>query len=174
MARPAPEPRPADPEHDSDLGIVDALAQLSFLVQRTLARHAEAHDLSMIQTRLLGVLRDRDPTMQELARLLELDKSSATGLVDRAERRGLVQRVPSLDDRRAIHVHLTAAGRRVVRLVVSGFEVDVTSMTDCLSPADIRRLSRLASIIIEEQSVRQPESHRSSAAGGATRDPAPA
>ena len=33
--------------------------------------------------------------MNELARLLDLDKSSVTGLVDRAERRGLVAR--SLD-----------------------------------------------------------------------------
>src|ERR1700728_2569110 len=85
-----------------DLGIVDALALLSFLVQGTLSKHAATHDLSMIQTRLLGVLRDREPTMQELSRLLELDKSSVTGLIDRAEKRGLVQRTPSIEDRRAI------------------------------------------------------------------------
>jgi hypothetical protein len=36
----------------------------------------------MIKTRLLGVLRGK-PTMHELARLLDLDKSSVTGLVDR-------------------------------------------------------------------------------------------
>jgi DNA-binding MarR family transcriptional regulator len=46
-----------------------------------------SRDLSIPATRLLGVLRDREPTMLELAQLLELDKSSVTGLVDRAERR---------------------------------------------------------------------------------------
>src|SRR5580692_1760722 len=102
----------AQPE--ADLGIVDALAQLSFLVQGMLAKRAAAHDLSMIQTRLLGVLRDREPMMQELARLLELDKSSATGLVDRAEKRGLVKRTPSIEDRRSIRVTLTPLGRRIV------------------------------------------------------------
>ncbi len=40
--------------------------------------------------------------MNELARLLDLDKSSVTGLVDRAERRGLVTRVPSTADRDAL------------------------------------------------------------------------
>src|SRR5580704_8119685 len=102
------------PDDVSDLGIVDALAQLSFLVQGMLARHATEHDVSMIQTRLLGILRDREPTMQELSRLLELDKSSVTGLIDRAEKRGLVQRTPSIEDRRSIRVTLTPLGWRIV------------------------------------------------------------
>src|SRR5580693_459355 len=112
-----------------------------------LAGRAAAHDLSMIQTRLLGVLRDREPTMQELARLLGLDKSSVTGLVDRAEKRGLVQRKPSTDDRRAIRVRLSASGRRTVRHVVAGFEADIASATESLSSADRRRLSTLATRI---------------------------
>jgi DNA-binding MarR family transcriptional regulator len=148
---------PARPptEHDAptgadDLGIVDALAQLSFLVQGRLARDAAAFDLSIIQTRLLGVLRDRRPTMQELARLLELDKSSVTGLVDRAEKRGLVRRTPSDDDRRAIRVTLTPSGRRIVKGIGDAFEADVASMTAGLSPTDRRRLSALATRIVTD------------------------
>jgi DNA-binding MarR family transcriptional regulator len=133
---------------DDDLGIVDALAQLSFVVQGMLARRATTHDLSMIQTRLLGVLRDREPTMQELARLLELDKSSVTGLVDRAERRGLVRRVPALDDRRAVRVNLTAPGRRIVRDVAAGFQTDVAAATRSLSSPDTKALSRLATRVV--------------------------
>ena len=83
------------PAARDQLGPVDGLAQLSFVIQGMLERRADEHDLSIIQTRLLGVLRDRKPTMNELARFLGLDKSSVTGLVDRAERRGLVARVPS-------------------------------------------------------------------------------
>ena len=71
---------------------VNALAQLSFVVQSMLARTAAKHDLSLTQLRLLGMLRDRRPSMQELAQRLGLDKSSVTGLVDRAERRGLMKR----------------------------------------------------------------------------------
>src|ERR1700753_865440 len=98
----------------TDLGLVDSLAQLSFLVHATLSGFAAEHELSISLTRLLGVLRDRQPTMNELGRLLGLDKSSVTGLVDRAERRGLVARVPSTSDRRVVLVELTAAGRAVV------------------------------------------------------------
>jgi DNA-binding MarR family transcriptional regulator len=141
---------------DDDLGIVDALAQLSFGVQGMLARRAAAHDLSMIQTRLLGILRDREPTMQELARLLGLDKSSVTGLVDRAERRGLVQRVQALDDRRAVRVRLTAAGRRIVDTVASGFSTDIGSVTASLSARDTKQLSRLATRVVREHDASTP------------------
>src|SRR5271165_6640032 len=77
---------------------------------RDARRRAAEHDVSIIQARLLGVLRDRKPTINELAELLELDKSSTSGLVDRAERRGLVARIPSTLDRRSVHVALTRAG----------------------------------------------------------------
>src|SRR4051794_40437556 len=125
------------------LGPVDGLAQLSFLVLGTLERRAAEHDVSLVQTRLLGVLRDRRPTMQELAKLLGLDKSSVSGLVDRAERRGLVARVPSAADRRSVLVSLTDEGRALAAQVQAGFEADVTAMLDRLTPADQASLSRL-------------------------------
>src|SRR5690242_19489411 len=100
---------------EPDLEIVDALAQLSFLVQGELARIAAGRELSIIQLRLLGALRDRTPGMQELARHLGLDKSSVTGLVTRAERRGLVQRSPAAHDGRIVQVSLTPRGQELVR-----------------------------------------------------------
>jgi DNA-binding MarR family transcriptional regulator len=154
MTQASPDPhRGRDQQRQTDLGIVDALAQLSFVVQGTLAKRAAAHDLSLIQTRLLGVLRDREPTMQELARLLELDKSSVSGLVHRAEKRGLVRRTPSTDDRRAIRVTLTASGRRVVSEVVNAFQTDIATATACLSVSDRRRLSTLATRVVTEHGV---------------------
>ena len=68
----------------SENQIVDSLVQLSFLVQAVLLRIGTAHDVSIIQIRLLGILRDREPGMMELAKYLNLDKSSVTGLVDLA------------------------------------------------------------------------------------------
>ena len=76
----------------TDLGLVDALAQLTFTVQAAIGRVAATYDLSIVQARLLGILRDRQPTITELAGFLQLDKTSVTGLVDRAQERGLVRR----------------------------------------------------------------------------------
>jgi DNA-binding MarR family transcriptional regulator len=136
------------PEHDvgadGDLDIVDALAVLSFEVQGALASRATAHELSMIQVRLLGVLRDREPTMRELAQLLELDKSSVTGLVDRAHGRGFVRRMPSPDDRRSSRVKLTPAGRRVIGEVGNGFRDDIAAAASELSDVERHHLAVLA------------------------------
>jgi MarR family transcriptional regulator, lower aerobic nicotinate degradation pathway regulator len=132
----------------SELTPVDGLAQLSFVVQGMLERRAAEHDLSIVQTRLLGVLRDRRPTMNALAKLLALDKSSVTGLVDRAERRGLVARIPSTTDRRSVLVALTDEGRALAATVAAAFEGDVAALLDGLSRAQREALSGLVSRVL--------------------------
>ncbi len=145
-ARPAGAPVP--PAADQELSPADALAQLSFLIHGILERRAREHDLSVIQIRLLGVLRDRMPTMNELARLLGLDKSSITGLVDRAERRGLVMRVPSAADRRAVLVSLTDHGRSLASAGAARFDADISLLLEHLPPSDRHVLSRLISRLL--------------------------
>jgi DNA-binding MarR family transcriptional regulator len=130
------------------LSPVDGLVQLSFVIQGMLERRAAEQDLSMIQTRLLGVLRDRTPTMNELAQLLALDKSSVSGLVDRAERRGLVVRLPSTTDRRAVLVSMTDEGRAFVSAASAGFEADVAMLLGRLPRSDRDSLSRLISRLL--------------------------
>jgi DNA-binding MarR family transcriptional regulator len=131
----------------ADLGLVDALAQLTFAVQGTLGRIAAANGLSIVQTRLLGILRDREPTIKELAAFLQLDKSSVTGLVDRAQERGLVRRTPSALDGRSVHVRITAAGRALVGRETATFEEEIAVLVSDLSPNDRTRLSSLASLV---------------------------
>ncbi len=128
-----------------DLGLLDGLVQLSFAVHGALGRVADAHELSLVQVRLLGILRDREPGMQELATFLKLDKSSVTGLVDRAERRGLVRRASSPDDGRAVHVSLTPQGRALVQRCVKELERELGILVEGLSETDRKRLSVLAS-----------------------------
>jgi DNA-binding MarR family transcriptional regulator len=128
--------------------IVDGLAQLAFVIHGTLERRAAEHDLSMAQTRLLGVLRDRQPTMNQLAKLLSLDKSSVTGLVDRAERRGLVTRLPSADDGRAVLVALTDEGRAIVSQTAADFSADVLALLDLVPRADRVALQGIVSRLL--------------------------
>jgi DNA-binding MarR family transcriptional regulator len=122
---------------------VDGMAQLSFVISSMLERQAAAHDLTMAQVRLLGILRDRTPTMQELAQLLGLDKSSTTGLVSRAERRGLVQRSTSATDRRSVRVSLALEGRALVSAAAKHFGTEVTALLGLLEPGDRDTLSSL-------------------------------
>jgi DNA-binding MarR family transcriptional regulator len=132
-----------------DLGIVDSLVQLSFLIQEILGRAAARNDMSVAQLRLLGVLRDREPGMQELARYLSLDKSSVTGLVDRAERRGLVQRTSHPHDGRAVRVASTAQGQQLATRVTAEVGDEVAGIVRALPGADQSGLSALASAVVQ-------------------------
>jgi DNA-binding MarR family transcriptional regulator len=149
-----------------DLGLVDAMAQLSFLMYDALAEIAAEQGLSIIQMRLLGVLRDREPTMNALGRYLGLDKSSITGLVDRAQRRDLVARTVSAADRRVFLVSITDNGRQIGRRIASRFSERVAAFAAGLSPGERRMLSRLATrIVAADVNLRGFELHMSAMAG---------
>ncbi len=134
----------ADPADVAELSLTDALVQLSFAVQAILGRVGADHDLSIIQARLLGILRDREPTMAALARYLSLDKSSITGLVDRAERRGLVQRTADPSDGRSVRVAVTDKGRALIELTGTDVDRQIALLTRNLSGPERHRLTALA------------------------------
>jgi DNA-binding MarR family transcriptional regulator len=129
--------------------LTDALVELSFLIQATLARLASEHELSLTQVRLLGILRDREPGIVELADVLNLDKSSVSGLVDRAQRRGLVERASSNStDGRAIRVLLTELGRTMASQFAQRVSEELAELVEPLSPANRERLARLAARVV--------------------------
>jgi DNA-binding MarR family transcriptional regulator len=140
---------------EADLGLVDALAQLTFTIQGALGRIAAAYDLSIVQARLLGILRDRHPTVKELAGFLQLDKSSVTGLVDRAEDRGLVRRAPSSTDGRSVRVGITAAGQGLIDRATADFEREIADLVTDLTPAQCERLSVTATAIVAADARRR-------------------
>jgi DNA-binding MarR family transcriptional regulator len=127
---------------------VDALVQVSFAVLDVLTRSAAELDLSVTQLRLIGILRDRSPSMAALAEFLRLDRSSVSGLIDRAEKRGLVVRRASEADARVTLIDLTAPGRELgARLgtIVSGRMEELLVQ---LGAADKNRLTLIAESII--------------------------
>ncbi|MEU4557132.1 MarR family transcriptional regulator [Actinoplanes sp. NPDC023936] len=106
---------------DSVDALVDALVRTTFQVTGMLTRLGAENDLSLTQIRVLGILRDRRPRLTELAAYLGVDKSSMSGLIDRAERRGLVARDRNPHDARAVDVYLTPAGQELIqRLFAEG------------------------------------------------------
>ncbi len=74
--------------------------------------------ISMGHFHLLAMLdRHGEMTMTRISELLDVSLSNATGLVDRIEERGLVERVRVPDDRRVVQVRLTTDGYRLLREV---------------------------------------------------------
>ncbi len=70
------------------------------------------HDISVTQSYAMESLVKRGPLqLNELAAELLLDKSTTSRVVDALQRKGYVERVPKADDRRAVAVRITRAGR---------------------------------------------------------------
>ena len=124
-------------------GLVDALAQAAFTTMAVLTKAAADHDLSLTQLRVLAILRDRQLRMTALADYLGLEKSTMTGLVDRAEKRGLLQRAPNVSDGRAVDVFLSPEGAELAGRFSTHIARTLSPMTSKLAPPEQRLLQTL-------------------------------
>lgn len=60
---------------------------------------------------LTALLKNGPSTPSQIARHILVESSTVTGIIDRLEKKGLVRRIRSAEDRRKIYVELTHAGR---------------------------------------------------------------
>jgi DNA-binding MarR family transcriptional regulator len=124
-------------------GLIDALAQAAFVTMAVLNKAGADNDLSLTQLRVLAILRDRRLRMTALADYLGLEKSTMTGLVDRAERRGLLERAPNASDGRAVDVFLSPEGAELAERLYTHIGRSLSPMTNQLAPTEQRRLQTL-------------------------------
>ena len=101
---------------------------------------ASEFDLSPPQVRALGVLEPGRPVpMSDLAEALHCDNSNVTGIVDRLEDRGLVERRSATHDRRVKMLVVTARGAEVRERLAERLDEAPPPLAG-LSPADQRTL----------------------------------
>jgi DNA-binding MarR family transcriptional regulator len=87
-------------------------------------------------------------TMKELASDMWCDQSNVTGVIDRLEARGLVERRPSEADRRVKCVLLTVAGKRLRRKLDERFSESPPAIA-ALSDADKKTLREILERTLE-------------------------
>jgi DNA-binding MarR family transcriptional regulator len=131
--------------------LIDALVRTSFVTMAVLNKAAAEHDLSLTQLRVLAILRDRRAKMSELADYLGLDKSTISGLVDRAEKRGLLQRIPNPADGRGVDVVLSTQGTELAERGASEIARSLAPMTSTLTRAEADRLTTLLERMLEHR-----------------------
>lgn len=95
--------------------LVQAVLGLSERMRRHYAARVEEFDLTPMQAHLMRELAGGPRPMGDLAGRLACDASNVTGLTDRLEARGLVERRASPGDRRVKVLALTEEGERVQR-----------------------------------------------------------
>ena len=127
------------------------LVKFFFAQREQMPSLGEEFELSPVQSHVLHLIEPGRPLpMGRLAETLGCDASNVTGLVDRLEARGLVERRPATGDRRVRVIQLTATGARVrgqlLRRVTGG-----ACPLSRLSATDQRSLVRILEVLLEER-----------------------
>lgn len=111
--------------------------------RRRVATIASEYELSPPQVWALKAITPGEPVpMSALADHLRCDASNVTGIVDRLEHRGLVERRPADHDRRIKHLRLTPQGAALRDEVVARIEAPPGAIAR-LSAAEQRELVEL-------------------------------
>lgn len=99
-------------------------------------------DLGPSQFNVLNLLHGAPDglSQSELSRELIMHRSNVTGLVDRLEARGLLQRKEEKADRRAYRVVLTPAGERLMREILPGYHSGAEQILGSLSEKRVREI----------------------------------
>jgi DNA-binding MarR family transcriptional regulator len=121
--------------------VVDGLLEMMRRTHEVVAGVAARHDLTAQQVGLLRLL-DEPVSMRAFADELACDPSNVTGLVDRVERLGLVDRIADADDRRIRMLTLTSKGRRLRQRINGEVARDLAAAIG-LRPEDHGRVLRL-------------------------------
>ena len=119
----------------------------------------ERWELSPSQFNVLNLLQANPAglSQSDLSRELIMHRSNVTGLVDRLEKRALVERKDVAADRRAYSVVLTAAGASLLRKILPGYfdgavrtweGIPASRATRLI--ADLQQLARNAERIVAE------------------------
>lgn len=164
MTHPASHPRTVtseDPASSLNLSDAELRAALGLGLARTLARQrgdyvcALVRDgVSVAQMSVLLKLRYHgDLSITGLASLLGLGLPNATGLVDRLEDRGYVERWRDPRDRRVVHIRLTPRGSRIPD-GMEGLQHDV--LWRVLQAMDRQTLERCLAVIHEVETQAGP------------------
>ena len=135
----------------------DLWGRPGFLVRRMhqihvglFAEECKNFDITPIQFAILTVLYGGRALDQiTLSTAVGIDRTSGADVIKRLVRRGLVERIPSTEDRRAKLVHITGDGQTLVRRMQPRMERAQERLISPLSPAERAMFNELIGKIIQ-------------------------
>lgn len=101
--------------------------------------HTPGTELSLPQYRILGLLSLGDERASALAHRLAVSRPTVTALADSLVERGLIAREVDADDRRAVTLSITPAGRAAVEATGAALRGQLDGIIDrCADPDAVR------------------------------------
>ncbi len=137
---------------DGELDLVTNLYRTANAFVRELDRRlVQDHDVTFVQAVTLLAIGSFDrPQPRLVADFLSQQSQTVTGVLDRLERAGHVQRVRDLEDRRAVRLELTDSGQELVKAIEQRLRSHVS---DLLSDVDHSTRGRLQTDLVSLESA---------------------
>src|SRR5262245_48472502 len=140
--------RSARPDLDpSPIGVIGRISRLARELEARLEPVYREHGLEPGWHDVLATLRRGGPPFalrpSDLTGTLMLTSSGTTTRLDKLEQAGLIARTPDPDDRRAILITLTDAGKELVDGVTAAHLANEANLLSSLSDAEQARLADL-------------------------------
>jgi DNA-binding MarR family transcriptional regulator len=93
----------------------------------------------------------------ELARVLHLDPSTLTGVLQQMSQRGLLQLQADVRDRRRMRIQLTPKGRRMSHMAVGAIEAAVSKTLSNVSPAKLKATREVLTLLADNLDRRESD-----------------
>lgn len=130
--------------------------RLGYLLKHAQLRHAELNAAAMRplgitgrQCAVLIAIDDHEPqSQQDVARRLDVDRTTMVALIDELESKALASRIPAPDDRRKNVVVLTARGRETLTAALTATAEAENDFLAALSKADAKMFRRLLATVV--------------------------
>jgi MarR family transcriptional regulator, 2-MHQ and catechol-resistance regulon repressor len=101
-----------DEQSQLDLRLIRVWLKASKSITENILKDIESHDITRENFMILELLYSKGPLpVQKISEILSIPSGSITYVVDKLEKKGLVERQPNPNDRRASNVVLTEEGR---------------------------------------------------------------
>lgn len=133
----------------TDSKIENVVGALALAVADTLQKNAQAEapeGAAAAAITLIGHVPGL--SIEKLRRALSLSHSGAVRLVDRSVAEGLAERVPALDDRRAVALKLTPRGEATCEAILSARQSGLASALATLDPQELQQFGELAAKVL--------------------------
>ena len=91
-----------------------------------------------------------NPNLGEIAEALKLSKPSVTAIVDKLAKKGYINKFQSDEDRRSFHVHLSAKGKKLVKMHGETHNKIVDMLQNNLDRKDLKNLVTLLNKVVSK------------------------
>jgi MarR family 2-MHQ and catechol resistance regulon transcriptional repressor len=140
----APAAPATDPATGRALKLWVVLSRATASIERRAREDVARHDLTLAEFGVLEALYNKGPMLAgEVQRRTLVSSGGITYLVDRLTARGLVERRPCPDDRRANYVALTPKGTTFIRGIFPEHAKVIAEVMSALAPQEQETVARL-------------------------------